>query len=44
VIEVQTLGNDDVARMTHVFGDKTIELSIEWAGGFRAKLEGRAAD
>jgi CubicO group peptidase (beta-lactamase class C family) len=44
VIEVQTLGNDDAARMTHVFGDKTIELSIEWAGGFRAKLEGRAAD
>jgi hypothetical protein len=44
VIEVQTLGNDDVARMRHVFGDKTIELSIEWAGGFRAKVEGRAAD
>jgi CubicO group peptidase (beta-lactamase class C family) len=44
MIEVQTLGNDDVARMTHVFGDKTIELNIEWAGGFRAKLEGRAAD
>ena len=44
VIEVQTLGNDDVARMTHVFGDKTIELSIEWAGGFRAKVQGRLED
>ena len=27
LFEVQTLGNDDVARVTHVFGDKTIELS-----------------
>jgi CubicO group peptidase (beta-lactamase class C family) len=44
VLEVQTLGNDDVARVTHVFGDKTIELSIEWAGGFRAKVQGRAED
>jgi hypothetical protein len=42
VLEIQTLGNDDVGRVTHVFGDKTIELSIEWANGFRAKLEGRA--
>jgi CubicO group peptidase (beta-lactamase class C family) len=44
VLEVQTLGNDDVARVTHVFGDKTIELSIEWASGFRAKVQGRAED
>src|SRR4029450_10390967 len=41
VLEVQTLGNDDVARVTHVFGDKTIELSIESADWFRAKREGR---
>jgi hypothetical protein len=27
-----------------VFGDKTIELSIEWANGFRAKVQGRAED
>jgi hypothetical protein len=44
VLEVQTLGNDDVARVTFVFGDKTVELNVESAGGFRAKLEGRAAD
>jgi hypothetical protein len=42
VLEVQTLGNDDVARVTHVFGDKTIELSIESADWFRAKVQGRA--
>ena len=44
VLEVQALGNDDVARVTHVFGDKTVELSIESAGGFRAKAQGRAED
>lgn len=44
VLEVQALGNDDAARVTHVFGDKTIELSIEAAGGFRAKAQGRAED
>jgi CubicO group peptidase (beta-lactamase class C family) len=44
VLEVQALGNDDVARVTHVFGDKTIELSIESASGFRAKTQGRAED
>ena len=44
VLEVQALGNDDVARVTHVFGDKTIELSIEWANGFRAKVQGRVED
>jgi hypothetical protein len=27
-----------------VFGDKTIELSIEWASGFGAKVQGRAED
>lgn len=44
LLEVQTLGNDDVARATFVFGDKTIVLSVEWAGGFRAKAQGRAED
>jgi hypothetical protein len=42
VLEVQTLGNDDEARATFVFSDKTVELSVEWAGGFRAKVQGRA--
>lgn len=44
VLEVQTLGNDDVARVTHVFGDKTVDLSIEWTNGFRANAQGRAED
>jgi CubicO group peptidase (beta-lactamase class C family) len=44
VLEVQALGNDDAARVTHVFGDKTVELSVEWANGFRAKVQGRAED
>jgi CubicO group peptidase (beta-lactamase class C family) len=44
VLEVQALGNDDVARVTHVFGDKTIELSIESADWFREKVQGRAED
>jgi CubicO group peptidase (beta-lactamase class C family) len=44
VLEVQTLGNDDVARVTLVFGDRTVELSADYAGGFKVKLEGRADD
>ena len=44
VLEVQTLGNDDAARVTLVFGDKTVEVSFESAGGFKVKLEGRADD
>jgi CubicO group peptidase (beta-lactamase class C family) len=44
VLEVQTLGNDDLARVTHVFDDKAVELSIEWASGFKAKVQGRADD
>ena len=37
VLQVQTLGNDDVARVTHVFGDKTLELSFEWQAGSRRR-------
>jgi CubicO group peptidase (beta-lactamase class C family) len=44
VLEVQTLGNDDEARATFVFSDKTVELSVEWAGGFRTKVQGRTED
>ena len=32
VLEVQTLGNDDAARLTHVFGDNTVELKFEMRG------------
>ncbi len=44
VLEVQTLGNDDVARTTHVFGDKTVEVKFEMAIGFRTTLTGRTDD
>jgi hypothetical protein len=44
VLEVQALGNDDVALVTHVFGDRTVELVVESANGFRAKLQGRTED
>ncbi|HTG22953.1 MAG TPA: hypothetical protein VK681_23130, partial [Reyranella sp.] len=44
VLEVQSLGGDDVARVTLVFGDRTVELSADYAGGFKVKLEGRAND
>jgi hypothetical protein len=44
MLEIQTLGNDDVTRVTHIFGDKTVELSLESAGGFRAKVQGQAED
>jgi len=30
--------------VTHLFGDKTIELGIEWARGRKVKLQGRAED
>jgi CubicO group peptidase (beta-lactamase class C family) len=43
-LEVQTLGNDDEAQATLVFSDKTVELSVEWAGGFNAKVQGRTKD
>ena len=41
VLEVQTLGNDDAARVTHLFTDTTVEVTYEAAGGFRAKVQGR---
>jgi CubicO group peptidase (beta-lactamase class C family) len=44
VLEVQSLGGDDVARVTLVFGDRTVELSADYAGGFRLKLQGRTDD
>jgi CubicO group peptidase (beta-lactamase class C family) len=44
VLEVQTLGGDDVARVTLVFGDRTVEVRADYAGGFKVKLEGRADD
>jgi hypothetical protein len=43
-LEVQTLGNDDEAHATLVFGDETVELSVAWAGGFRVKVKGRTED
>ena len=44
LMEVQTLDNDDAARVTHVFNGRTVDLDFEYAGGFRLKLQGRADD
>lgn len=44
VLEVQTLGNDDAARVTHLFDDKTVELKFESANGFMTTLKGRVDD
>jgi hypothetical protein len=44
VLEVQTLGNDDAARLTYVFDGKTVELNFEMALGYKLKLQGRADD
>jgi len=44
VLEAQTLGNDDLVRATHVFGDKTVEVKFEMAIGFQTTATGRADD
>ena len=44
VLEVQTLGGDDAVRVTLVFSDRIVELSADYAGGFRLKLQGRTDD
>ena len=44
VLEIQTLGNDDAARMTFTFADKIVEVSCELAVGFQTTLKGRADD
>lgn len=40
----QTLGNDDAARVTPVFSDKTVEVKFEAAAGFKVTLTGRTDD
>lgn len=40
VFESQTLGNDDVVRATHVFTERTVDISFETATGFQARLRG----
>ena len=42
VLETQTLGNDDAARVTHVFDGDAVEISLEAALGFNQKLQGQA--
>lgn len=44
VIELQTPGDDDMRRVTCVFGNGVVEVSLQSANGFRAKAEGRAQD
>lgn len=42
VFETQTLGNDDVVRATHVFTDRTVDITFETATGFEVRLRGQA--
>ncbi len=42
VVDIQTPGNDDAARLTHVFDGKTVDVNLETAGGFKLRLQGSA--
>ncbi len=44
VVETQTLGNDDVARVTFVFGDRAVDVNFEAAAGYKTTLKGRTDD
>jgi CubicO group peptidase (beta-lactamase class C family) len=44
VLDTQTLGNDDSARATFLFGDKTVDVKFEGAVGFKTTLTGRSDD
>jgi CubicO group peptidase (beta-lactamase class C family) len=45
VFETQTLGNDDAIRATHVFTDRTVDVTFESAGGFKLEsLRGEAGE
>lgn len=44
VLEVQTLGNDDAARVTLAFADKAVEVAYELAVGYKLVLKGRTDD
>jgi CubicO group peptidase (beta-lactamase class C family) len=44
VLETQTLGNDDAARVTLEFNDKSVEVNFEAAFGYKATLKGRTDD
>lgn len=44
LMEVQTLGNDDSARVTFAFAAKAVEVTYESAFGFKASLKGRTDD
>ena len=42
VLEVQTLGNDDIARVTHVFGEGTVQTSFDFPSGYWVTMQGQA--
>lgn len=44
LLEVQTLGNDDVTRLTFAFADKAVEVTYELAIGHKVVLKGRTDD
>lgn len=41
LLQVQTLGNDDAARLTFTFTDRAVEVTFEAAEGYRMILKGR---
>lgn len=44
VLDALTLGDDNAARATHLFSDKSVEVKFESADGLRATLTGRTDD
>jgi CubicO group peptidase (beta-lactamase class C family) len=44
IMEVQTLGNDDAARVTFAFADKAVEVTYDLAIGYKVTLKGRTDD
>jgi CubicO group peptidase (beta-lactamase class C family) len=44
VLETQTLGSDDAARVSLEFDDKTVDVKFEAAFGYKATLTGRTDD
>ena len=44
VVESQTLGNDDAARVTFAFGDKNVDVKFESATGYKTTMTGRSDD
>ena len=44
VIDLQTLGNDDAAKVSLTYSGKGVDPRFESVGGFKLKLHGEAGD